>query len=146
LTPPPACGDIALVSQADVDVVLESFEAFARDGLDAMVPYWDPDIDWRAIEGAPDDVGEIRGAAAMRRYYGEWVEMFEGITNVPTAVRDLGEGRVLSQHHVTGRAKRGGGALELEYAVVQTVRDGKIVHGREYATVEEALDAARSPG
>jgi ketosteroid isomerase-like protein len=36
--------------------------------------------------------------------------------------------------------------MELHYAVVQTVRDGKIVCGREYATVDEALDAARSPG
>jgi ketosteroid isomerase-like protein len=130
------------VSQADVDVVLESFEAFARRGLDAMVPYWDPDIDWRAIEGAPDDAGEIRGTAAMRRYYGEWVEMFDDITNVPAAVLDLGDGRVLSEHHVTGRAKRGGGAMELDYAVIQTVRDGKIVHGREYATPEEARAAA----
>jgi ketosteroid isomerase-like protein len=134
------------VSQGDVDVVRESFEAFARDGLDAMVPYWDPDIDWRAIEGAPDDAGEIRGVAAMRRYYGEWVEMFEDITNVPISVRDLGDGRVVSEHHVTGRAKRGGGALELDYAVVQTIRDGKIVRGREYATLEEALDAATKPG
>jgi ketosteroid isomerase-like protein len=130
------------VSQADVDVVLDSFKAFARGGLDAMVPYWDQGIEWRAIEGAPDDVGEIRGVAAMRRYYGEWVEMFDGITNVPKGVRDLGGGIVLSEHHVTGRAKRGGGAMELDYAVIQTVRDGKIVRGREYATVEEALAAA----
>jgi ketosteroid isomerase-like protein len=133
------------VSQGEVDVVLEAFEAFARGGLDAMVPYWDPDIDWRAIEGAPDDVGEIRGIAAMRAYYGEWVEMFDDITNVPTSVRDLGDGRVLSEHHATGRAKRGGGAMELHYAALQTIRDGKIVRGREYATLEEALDAATKP-
>jgi ketosteroid isomerase-like protein len=134
------------VSQAAVDVIRESFEAFARGGLDAMEGYWDPDIDWRAIEDAPDDVGEIRGAEAMRRYYEEWVEMFDDITNTPTSLRDLGDGRVVSEHHVTGTPKRGGGALELDYAVVQTVRDGKIVRGREYATLEEALDAAEKPG
>jgi ketosteroid isomerase-like protein len=133
------------VSRGDVDLVRKAFEAFARGGLDAMSRYWDPDIDWRAIEGAPDDMGEIRGSAAMRRYYDEWVEMFEDITNVPISVRDLGDGRVVTEHHVTGRAKRGGGAMELDYAVVQTIRDGKIVRGREYATLEEALDAAKKP-
>jgi ketosteroid isomerase-like protein len=146
LTAPPGRGDSAAVSQADVDVVQDSFEAFARSGLDAMVPYWDPDIDWRAMEGAPDDVGEIRGIAAMLRYYGEWVEMFDDMTNVPTSVRDLGDGRVVSEHHASGRAKLSGAATEFHYAVFQTVRDGKIVRGREYATVEEALDAAGSPG
>ena len=85
----------------------------------------------------------------MRRYYGEWVEMFDDITNIPTSVRDIGDGRVLSEHHVTGRAKLSGATTELHYAVIQTVRDGKLVRGREYATVEEALaalDEAGSPG
>jgi ketosteroid isomerase-like protein len=129
------------MAQSPVDVVQAQFEAFVRGGLDAMEEYWDPDIDWRAMEGAPDDVGEIRGPAAMRRYYAEWVEMFDDIKIVATVVRDMGDGRVVTEQQVTAKAKRGGGITRLDYAAVQTVRDGKVVRGREYATVEEALAA-----
>src|SRR5690348_17102966 len=110
------------MSHSEVEVVRRAREAYAEGGLEAMSEYWDPDIDWRAIEGAPDDVGEMHGTAALLRYYGEWTEMFDDITLVPTAMRDLGDGRVLSEQHVTARPKRGGAVMDLRYAVVQTVR------------------------
>ena len=36
--------------------------------LDGVAAYWHPDIEWRAIEGAPDDIGVFKGHEAMRRY------------------------------------------------------------------------------
>ena len=51
------------------DVVREQFTAFAS-GLDAVTRYWHPDIEWRAVEGAADDVGVMRGHEPRRRYYG----------------------------------------------------------------------------
>src|SRR3954452_15471863 len=38
---------------------------------------WHPEIEWRAIEGAPDDVGPIHGVERLARYYGEWAELFD---------------------------------------------------------------------
>lgn len=131
------------MSREDVEVVRASFDAFAQRGLDGYVEFLHPDIDWRAIEGAPDDVGEMQGHEAMRRYVGEWVEMFEGLSLVARVLRDLGEGRVLAQQEAAGRAKLSGAETRLQYSVVYTVRDGRIVRGREYATVREALVAAR---
>ena len=60
-----------------MEIVRQSLEAFNSKGLDALASFWHPEIDWRAIEGAPDDVGVFTGEEAMRRYLGEWVEMFE---------------------------------------------------------------------
>jgi ketosteroid isomerase-like protein len=40
-----------------------------------------------------------------------------------------------------GRAKLSGVAIDLRYAAISTVRDGKIVRGREYLSVEDALAA-----
>jgi ketosteroid isomerase-like protein len=57
-------------------------------------------------------------------------------------LRDLGEGRVLAELQVAGRAKLSGAETDLTYAAVYTVRGGKIVRGREYKTVGQALDAA----
>jgi ketosteroid isomerase-like protein len=130
------------VSRDDVEVVRASFDAFAQRGLDGAAEFWHPDINWRAMEGAPDDFGEMNGRAAMRRYLNEWIEMFEAPVLVPRVLRDLGHGRVLAQQEGAGRAKLSGIEAQLRYSVVYTVRDRKIVRGREYATVSEALDAA----
>jgi ketosteroid isomerase-like protein len=124
-----------------LSVVRDSLQAYADGGLDEMQEYWHDEIDWRAIEGAPDDAGPIHGKARMRRYLQEWVDMFEGITNVPEELVDLGNGRVLALQRAAGRAKLSGAETEIRFAVVYTVRDGKIVRGREYLNRAQALDA-----
>jgi ketosteroid isomerase-like protein len=109
--------------------------------VDALIEYFDPEIDWRAIEGAPDDVGEMHGKDAVRRYLQDWLDTFEGITSVPTELIDAGDDLVVAALHVTGRARLSGIKTELRYAVAYTVRDGRIVRGREYADRDEALKA-----
>lgn len=105
---------------------------------------WHPDIEWRAIEGAPDDVGEMKGRERLRRYYDEWLEMFDGINHEVLARHDVDHLAVLGLR-VTARSKSTGMPLELNYAVVHELSDdGKLLRGREYATVEDALRAAES--
>jgi ketosteroid isomerase-like protein len=129
------------MSQENVEVVRRAWEAFARSGLGAMAEFWDPDIEWRAIEGAPDDVGEMRGREALRVYISDWIETFDDLSSVPLEVVDAGGDQVVSVQRVTGRARLSGAETTLEYAIVNTVRDAKIVRGKEYATRAEALEA-----
>ena len=129
------------MSQENVEVVRTAFQAFADRGLDAMAEFWDPDIDWRAAEGAIDDVGEMHGQVAVRRYMEDWIDTFDDYSVVVEELRDVGDDRVLSIQRVKGRAKLSGAETVLRYAVVSTVRDGKVVRAREYLSVEEALQA-----
>jgi pimeloyl-ACP methyl ester carboxylesterase/ketosteroid isomerase-like protein len=129
------------MSEENVEVIRDSLIAYAERGLDALAKFWDADIRWRAIEGAPDDVGELRGPEAVRRYLQEWLDVFENVTNVPEELVDLGDDRVLAVQRSTGRAKGSGVATEIRYAVVYTLRDGKIVCGREYIDRARALEA-----
>jgi ketosteroid isomerase-like protein len=131
------------MSRENVDVVRKSWQAFADRGLDGIVEYWHPEIDWRAIEGAPDDVGEMKGREAARRYCEDWLDTFEDITSVPEELLDAGDDRVVALLRVTGRARLSGIETELQYAVAYTIREGKIVRVREYAEKAEALEAAR---
>jgi ketosteroid isomerase-like protein len=133
------------MSQQNVDVVRDSWTALAAGGLDAMAEFWDEEISWRAIEDAPDDVGEMHGVAAARRYVEDWLDMFEDIVNVPQELLDVGDERVIAVQHVTGRARLSGVETELRYAVVYTLRDGKIVRVKEYRNREQALDAVGLP-
>jgi ketosteroid isomerase-like protein len=133
------------VSEENVEVVRASWDAWRTDGLDAYVSHMADDVDWRAIEGAPDDHGPIEGRAALRSYIAEWDEMFEGLANEALEIIDAGDDRVVSVQRVSGTAKLSGVPTELVYGVVYTVRDGKIVRGREYATRDEAFEAAGLP-
>jgi ketosteroid isomerase-like protein len=102
---------------------------------------WAPDIDHRAIEGAPDDVGPIIGRDAMRAYAADWYEMFADFTIVIEEVIDAGPGRVIAVWHLTGTARGSGVPTDMEVSIVNTIRDGKIVRGREYMTKDEARAA-----
>ena len=133
------------MSRENVEVVRRAFEAGARGGVDAAAEFWHPEINWRAMEGAPDDVGEFTGHDAMRRYLDDWSEMFDDGRNEPEEFIDAGD-RVVVMQHASGKSKRTGIPVDMRYAVVYTVQDGKIVRGREYATRAEALKAVGLEG
>ena len=129
------------MSQEDVEVVRSLFAAWGRGGLDAAAEVWHPQIDWRAAEGALDDVGEIRGREAMRAYLQDWLEEFDEFGVEIEEVIDAGQ-NVVAVQRISGRAKGSGVPTDLRFAVVYTIRDGKIGRGREYWTKDEALEAA----
>jgi ketosteroid isomerase-like protein len=110
--------------------------------LDGVVRFWAPDIDWRAIEGAPDDVGLIKGREALRHYYEQWYEMFDELRGDAEELIDGGEDRVVAVMRVAGRMKGSEAEVDMRLAIVYTVQNGLVVRGREYATREQALAAA----
>jgi ketosteroid isomerase-like protein len=130
------------MSQENLEVVRRMLQAFADGGLNAMAEFWDPDIDWRAAEGALDDVGEMHGPVAVRRHIQDWIDTFDDFSVVVEELRDVGDDRVLTIQRLKGRAKLSSTETDMRYAMVSTVRDGKVVLGREYLRVEDALEAA----
>jgi ketosteroid isomerase-like protein len=102
----------------------------------------DDDVDYRAIEGAPDDVGVMHGRDALVRYLLDWNEMFEGFTVELLEVEPMGDDQVLVLGRVAGRARVSGIETEQRLAILYTVRGGRIVRGREYRTKQEAKAAA----
>jgi ketosteroid isomerase-like protein len=129
------------MSQENVEIVRAALQAFTDGGVDAAAEFWDGDINWRAIEGAPDDVGEMHGRERVRRYFGELLETFANVTVTPVELLDIGDDRVVGVQHLAGRAKLSGIETEMRFAAVYTLRNGKIVRGREYIDREQALEA-----
>jgi len=133
------------MSQENVEVVKAALDAWPE-GLDATSEYWTDDIDYRAAEGALDDHGPIQGKDALRAFMQDWLDMFDPLTVEPLELIDVGGDKVVTVLRWGGRAKLSGIETDISFAVVYTVRDGKIARGREYATRAEALEAAGLSG
>jgi ketosteroid isomerase-like protein len=116
--------------------------AFNRGDLDTWSEHWADDIDYRAAEGAPDDQGPIHGKDALRAYLQDWLDTFDHFRSEPVELIDAGEEQVIAVTRISGRAKLSGVETDLTYAVLYTIRDGKIARGREYWSRDEALEAA----
>jgi ketosteroid isomerase-like protein len=125
-----------------VEAALHALNAATRDGLDAVTECWTDDIDYRATEGAIDDRGPMHGKDAVRAYLQDWLDTFDGLITEPVELIDVGEDKVIAVLRLSGRAKLSGVETDLTYAVVYTIRDGKIARSCEYDTREEALEAA----
>jgi ketosteroid isomerase-like protein len=132
------------MSQENVEIVRRSWEVFEEDGLDAMTEFWHPDIDWRAVEGAVDDVGVFTGREKKRKYYEDWLSMFDEFrVEVEEVIFDQGDlvGVVI---HTSGRPRGSPAWADGRYSIVYTVRDGQIVSGREYETPAQAIQATEA--
>ena len=130
------------MSQANVAAVEAAYEALARGGLDLFLQHWTDDLDHRSIEGAPDDRGPIHGKDAMREYVQDWIDLFDDFGIEPVELIDAGESRVVAVLRFGGRAKLSGVETDQIMGTVFEIRGGRIARGREYATRDQALEAA----
>ena len=126
------------------DVVRRQFAALGRD-MDSVVELWHPDVDWRAAEGAADDVGVMHGAKALRRYYDLWQEAFDELHAEVEEVMFESDERCAVVVRSLGRPRGSDAVVRGRYYLVCTVREGRIVSGREYESRSEALGALDLP-
>jgi ketosteroid isomerase-like protein len=132
------------MSRENVELVKSVYGAFERGGLDAISDFYDPFMDYRAIQGAVDDAGVLQGFDAFGRYLEDWIQSFDELRVEPEELIDAGD-QVVVVVHLKGRIKASDAEVDMRFGLVCTVREGKIVRGREYATREEALHAAGLP-
>jgi len=133
------------MSEADVKLFQSWAEqaALAEDLLGFWYEHvWAEDIDHLALQGAVDDHGPIIGRDAMRAYAADWYEMFPDFTISFEDITDAGPDRVIAISHIAGTAKASGVPVDMRFSALYTIRDDKIVRGREYMTMDEALRAA----
>ena len=130
------------MSEENVEIVKVAYEAFASGGLDRWVEQFAEDVEYRAVEGAPDDVGPIHGREALRAYFQDWIDMFDEFWFEAVEVIDAGGDTVVAVERYGGRAKLSGVETDQTEGEVFTIRGGKIARCREYGTRDEALRAA----
>jgi len=128
------------MSEENVEIVRRFFQESDSE-MDVVSQLWASDLDYRAIEGAPDDVGVFHGHEALRHYYQQWYETFDDFGVEAEVLTEAGE-KVVAAVYISGRMRNGGARIDMRLGIVFTLRNGEIISGREFATRELALEAA----
>jgi ketosteroid isomerase-like protein len=124
------------MSQENLDVVRQAFEAYTSRGGEAARQFLHPEVVWNAADEAPaHGLDEVVGY--MDRWEGEWDELR---TSAEEFI-DAGE-RVFVTVHFWGRGKASGIEVDARLYEVFIVRDGKIIAMDEFSERSRALQAA----
>jgi ketosteroid isomerase-like protein len=127
------------MSQENVEIVRRRYEALNRRDLEGSLQDFHPDaeVDWSESFGVQR--GMYRGIGEIRRFWEEWLEVFEGIDIRPEAFITVGDHVVVpNRGYFRGRD---GVGVDASSASVFKLRDGKIVSQRLYQDKEAALEA-----
>jgi ketosteroid isomerase-like protein len=127
------------MSEQNLEVVRRSLDAWNRRDLDRALGEMHPDCvaDWSASRGPQS--GTYRGRERVRRFYEEWLELFDEVDVQPEELIDAGEHVVVPNR---GFARgRGGITVAASSTQVFTFREGKIVRLRLYQDKEAAFKA-----
>jgi ketosteroid isomerase-like protein len=109
--------------------------------LDHWYERWEEGLEYRPLQGSIYDHGPIQGRDAMRKHARDWLEIIDGFQMTPIEVVPAGEGHVAVLFRITGRARGSDVLIRQRIAAVYEYRDGRLVRGHEYRTLDEALQA-----
>jgi ketosteroid isomerase-like protein len=127
------------MSQENVEIVRRGFEAFNRGGLDAVLGFYDPEVEWVTTDGYVE-AGTYRGHEGVLRYLGSLAAEFEDVRLEPEELIEVGE-QVVAPIRATATGKRSGVPVEFTITFVYWLRDGLAVRVENYAAKAEALEA-----
>ena len=128
------------MSQENVEIVRETLDAFNRQGVEAALAYFDPEIEW---VGPPEWLEQnlYKGHDGIREIASVWTENFDEYRLDLEKAIDAGD-HVLALVHQRARIKRSGDWIEQAIGYDWEVRDGKGIRVQVYFSWEQALEAA----
>jgi ketosteroid isomerase-like protein len=126
--------------QENVETLRRAYAAFQREGVEGIMPFLDEEIEWRNPEDSPI-AGIWRGHDGVRDWFAQASEAFGEMSFSPDEFREVSEHRVLVllRFGLTGTAS----ALRMEvpFAHVVDLRQGRATSLKMYSHQEDALEA-----
>ena len=121
------------MSEENVSLVRQGYDAFNRGDIDTVMGIMDPEIVWQEpdVEGLPDRGTHHGSEAVANDVFGSVAEQWDEFQVVTEEFLDAGD-RVIVLGNFRVRGKATGRSVDAPYAHVWTLRDGKVVHFRNY--------------
>jgi ketosteroid isomerase-like protein len=121
-------------SEDGVAILERLFDAWNRDDTKAALDLFDPQVEWRTIEGT------YYGLDGLVKHWNEWTEPWEDHRVQGEEFIPAGD-KVLAVVRVAGRGRLSGVEVGQRIFHVYALRDGRIVELQEYLDRDEALEA-----
>jgi len=108
----------------------------ARD-FDAIMSHFAPDAEVDIM-----GFGELKGHAAIREFFEDWIGAYEQYTFEFEEIHDLGGGVAWGVADLRGRLPGTSAWVQLRYAAVTSFTNGLIAHQTNYTDIDAARAAA----
>ena len=132
------------MSQASFQFARRLFDDFNRDGVEAALPYFDPEIEWvPPSEWLEERI--YRGHDGIRRLAAAWAENFEGYALDLERVIDVTDDEMVVLVHQRGRIKGSDAGTELRVGFDWRLRAGRIIRVDVHFSWEDALAGRGGP-
>ena len=131
------------MSEENVEIVRRVYEAAALRDTATVLALYDPEVelDATALGVVGSSEGVFHGHEGLRSFFGGWHEAWGQIEYDYEELIDAGEDVVsIMNRHARGRAS--GIEVERPFALVWTLRDGRVTRLVWYLDRDEALRAA----
>ncbi len=123
------------MSQENVEIVRAAAVAYNRGDLDALMDFFDPEVDFVTLL-----LGNHHGKEAIRPLFEENRKTLSGYRLDPDELIDAGD-QVIAVVHVGGAGATSGITLDDRIALVATLKGGLIVRQQTFRNKTEALEA-----
>jgi ketosteroid isomerase-like protein len=127
------------VTEDDIRVLLDGYEAWNRREPEALAEVLDPEMEWEPGFGDLN-AGVHHGADGFRQFVESWIESFDDFNIRPHLLVQAGD-QVVVHAHQTGRGRGSGIEVEAHVVHVWTIRDRRATRWWGPRTLEDALTA-----
>jgi ketosteroid isomerase-like protein len=126
------------MSDANAELMRETYEAFGRGDIPAVLAVFDADIDWHVPDAVPHGT-TAHGRDEVARFFEKLVSLWEDFRVEVDEIAATGD-----RGYATGRATGtyDGGPASYRFVHVWTIRDGACIRFDEYVDPSPELLAA----
>jgi ketosteroid isomerase-like protein len=131
------------MTQSNVELVRQGFEAMREGGVEGLLPFIHPEFEVTTPANLAAEPDTYRGPEGIRRYFDSFYEAMDRVTFEAEDFIAVGDRVVVP---ITLRTRGRTTGIETDQRVVQIwdLKGEQAIRVEVYATLDEALDAARS--
>jgi ketosteroid isomerase-like protein len=129
------------MTQENVKLARKAILGWNDRGVDSLVDALDPEVEFHAPKESMNP-GVYHGAAGVRDYFGRLAEVVDESRIDSVEVIEVDDTRVIADVRSVGKTAHFEQEIEVNWAWLITVKDGKAVHIKTFTDSAQALAAA----
>jgi ketosteroid isomerase-like protein len=132
------------MTRENVEIVRRLNAAFIGGDPQPLSAFLAPDAVWdmSTFSGWPDQ-SEYRGPEEYARFIEAWSSPYDEWSYEVEELLPVGENQVVAKLYQRGKPRGSAGWIDLRYGILYTIEGGVVQRAAVYATVDQALEAAR---